>query len=264
MRNMKKLKAIAVLLAMALMCTACGGKDDVAGQISGLENQDSSVESQTGTIEATEEDEATDDSEATEEAGATEEEVADTPLSLGRIQGGVYTNEYVGMACELDSSWTFYTAEELQDLDSLVDEMVEGSTIGDAIQNLEQFMDMQAENVDELISMNVVYQKLNMQQRLAYAVATEDEIIEQTLAQKDLLVESYAQAGIMVEEMTKKTITFMGEERAALWTKSTMEGIDYYTLQIMNCKLGQYSVTITLASFVEDKTENMLELFYAL
>ena len=42
----------------------------------------------------------------------------------------------------------------------------------------------------------------------------------------------------------------------------SMEGVPYYTLQLFDYRLGQYSVTLTLASFVEDNTESLLDLFY--
>lgn len=251
MRNMKKLTMLAILLTITLMCSACGGKDDISGQISELEDQEVSENVQSEI------------NEAGDESDAAEEEEANTPLSLGRIQGGVYTNEYVGMACELDSSWEFYAAEELQDM-SYIKEAIEGSLVGEMTKDWDQFIDMQAENEEELTSINVLYQKMTAQQRLASMNINENKIVEDTVAQKDLLVESYAQAGVMVEEMAKKTVTFMGKERVALWTKATVEEIDYYTLQIFDTKAGEYIVTTTFASFIEDKTEDMLQLFYAL
>ena len=40
--------------------------------------------------------------------------------------------------------------------------------------------------------------------------------------------------------------------------------MNYYILQVFDFWLGQYSATITFASFVEDHTEDTLALFYAL
>ena len=37
-------------------------------------------------------------------------------VSLGRMEGGVYTNSYTGYGCTLDSNWVFQSAEELQEL----------------------------------------------------------------------------------------------------------------------------------------------------
>ena len=41
------------------------------------------------------------------------------------------------------------------------------------------------------------------------------------------------------------------------------QGVPYYTLQIMDYTVGQYGVTLTVSSFVEDKTQQLLDLFYA-
>lgn len=193
----------------------------------------------------------------------TEETVAEeNPVSLGRMEGGVYTNEYAGFGCSLDSTWEYYTAEELQALPGEAADLFEGSEFGDALQELQQIADMKAESVEELASINILYQKLGLQERLTYAMMTEEQIIDATLEQKDLLVETYAQGGIDVSEMTKETVTFLGEEHTALRTVAQTEGIDYYVLQVFDYHLGEYSVTLTLGSFVEDKTAELLELFY--
>ena len=51
--------------------------------------------------------------EPTTEAATEAVTPAETPVSMGRMEGGTYTNEYAGYACDLDSSWIFYGAEEL-------------------------------------------------------------------------------------------------------------------------------------------------------
>lgn len=192
------------------------------------------------------------------------EAVEESTLSLGRIQGGVYTNEYAGFACELDSTWEFYSAEELQDLPENIAELMEGTELGENIDSYEQIMDMQAECVNDLTGINVLYQKMDMQERLAYASLDEEQLMEYMLTQKDLLTESYAQTGIIVEEMSTKQVTFAGEERIGLLTKAKFQDIDYYIFQLFNHDLGQYSVTISFSSFVEDKTDEIIALFYAL
>ena len=63
--------------------------------------------------------------------------------------------------------------------------------------------------------------------------------------------------------MESVKVSFLGQERTALKTEYTMEGVPYYTLQLFDFDLGQYSITLTLASFVEDNTADLLDLFYA-
>lgn len=194
----------------------------------------------------------------------TNEVTEEATFSLGRIQGGVYTNEYAGFACELDSTWEFYSAEELQDLPENIAELMEGTELGEDIDQYVQIMDMQAECVNDLTGINVLYQKMSMQERLAYVSMDEKELMEYMLTQKDILAESYAQTGIIVEEMSTRTVTFAGEERVGLLTKAKVQDIDYYIFQLFNHDLDQYSVTITFSSFMDDKTEELLNLFYAL
>lgn len=235
---MKKMTRILAMLLALLLLTGCGAEpEEVGGQITPA--QDSTVP-----VEATE----VPDPEKT--------------AALGRLEGGVYTNSYTGYGCTLDENWTFYSAEELQELPENVAELMEGSELGDQTDFLQQITDMMAENVNDLTTINVLYQKLSMQERLAYMALNEEQIMDATLSQMDAMVDAYAQAGIMVDTMEKTTVTFLGEERTALLTSSTIEDIPYYTLQLFDYHLGQYSVTLTLASYVENQTAQLLELFY--
>lgn len=237
---MKKRMLTLLLLVLALLLAGCsGGEENVAGTVSQIPD----------TTEAP----------AETEAPAGEE----NELSLGRMEGGVYTNTYTGYGCTLDSAWTFYTAEELQELPANTAELFEDSEYLDSDKLLAQISDMAAENANDLTTINVLYQKLSMQERLAFAVLDESEEMEAILDQMDTMIASYAQAGITVETMEMKTVTFLGKERAALYTASNIEGIPYYTLQIFDYDLGEYAVTLTLASYMEDNTQSLLDLFYA-
>ena len=128
----------------------------------------------------------------------------------------------------------------------------------------QQIMDMKADNADALCTMNVLYTKLGLQERLVYLGMSDEEILEATLEQSDMMTESYAQVGILVDEMKKVTVNFLGEERVALWTSATTEGVPYYILQLFDYHVGRYAATLTVASYEEDNTEQMLDLFYQL
>lgn len=241
----KHVRFLALLLAAMLILAGCSGDaEDVGGQITPAEDATQANVAGTVVPETTAPD-------------------AESPVSLGRLEGGVYINEYAGYACELDANWQFYTAEELQELPENVAELLEGSELAESGNFLTQITDMMAENVNDMTTINVLYQKLGMQERLAYATLDEKAILELTLEQKDAMIDAYAQAGIAVNDMAMTTVTFLGEERTALLTSSTVQDVPYYTLQIFDFHLGQYSVTLTLASYVEDNTARLLELFYA-
>lgn len=228
---MKKFTAILLILLLLLMAGCSGGDENPAGTIE--------------TILPT-------------------EAPADEPsVSLGRMEGGVYTNPYAGYGCQLDAEWTFYTAEELQEIPENIGEIFADSDLIDADTYLNQITDMMAENVNDLTTINVLYTKMSMQERLLYAAMSDEAVLDTVLEQKDMMVDAYQQAGYQVESMEKVTVTFLGRECPALYTVMTVEGVSYYTLQLFDYQAGQYGVTLTLASFLEDKTAQLLELFYA-
>lgn len=243
---MKRIVASLLALTIALsLLSACGGKpEDVSGKI-----KPNTVEPSTpaGSIET-----------------AQPEEAQSPEVSLGRIEGGVYTNTYAGFGCELDSNWEFYTAEELQELPENLQELFADTEAGDVIDFSNQIVDMQADNLNDLTTINVGYQKLDAATRLMAATMSEEEIIDTTLLeQKDLIISSYAQAGIDVDSMEKVEVEFLGEKHFALYTKASVGDIPYYIVQLIDYHAGRYAVTTTFGSYVEDKTDSLLELFYA-
>ena len=239
---MKKITAILLALLLLLMTGCSGNSENPAGNVESLPA--ATQPDNSGTVET---------------APAAE----DTTVSLGRMEGGVYTNSYAGFGCQLDANWTFYTAEELQELPENVAEMFADSELMEGNAVPEQISDMMAENVNDLTTINVLYTKLSMQERLLYAAMSHEAALDTVMAQKDSLIATYEQAGYTVESMEIVTVTFLGEEYPALYSVMTIEGVSYYTLQLMNYKVGQYGVTLTLASFLEDNTGKLLELFYA-
>ena len=229
MKNMRWL--LALMLVLAVMLAGCGeSAEDVAGNVA--PNQ------------------------------AATEAAEENPVSLGRMDGGVYTNSYAGFGCTLDDSWTFYSAEELQALPENVNEVLKDTEIGDAMEGVEQITDMMAENMETFSSMNLLYQKMDAQTRLVYGMMSEESIADAMLAQSDTMIAAYAQAGMDVTSLEKVTVTFLGEERIALRTEGTMQDIPFYMVQVFDYNQGSYSITLTMTSYMEDKTADMLALFY--
>ena len=230
MKNMKWL--LALMLVLAVMLAGCAeSAEDVAGNVAPTQ-------------------------------AATEAAAEEKPVSLGRLEGGVYTNSYAGFGCTLDSSWTFYSAEELQELPENVNEVLKDTEIGDSLEGVEQITDMMAENTEMLCSMNVLYQKMDAQTRLVYAMMSDEAIADAMLTQSDTMIAAYAQAGMDVTSMEKVTVSFLGDERIALRTEGTMQDIPFYMVQLFDFDQGSYSITMTFTSYLEDKTADMLELFY--
>lgn len=253
----RKVTGLVMVLALAMAFAACGGKeaDDVSGKIiPAVSDENVKDDTDAAPAETVKDTDVTEATEAPEETGKT--------TSLGRVQGGVYVNEYMGVSCTLDSDWEFYTAEELQELPQNVEELFAGTEAEDFMSGLQSITDMSAENATELTTMNIMYQKMSMQERLAFAGMSNDDVVEAMVtSQKDLLIDTYAQAGINVHEMYKKTATFCGEECDVVYMVCDVNGVAYYGIQVFDYTLGDYAVTLTVTSFVEDKTEELLGLF---
>lgn len=266
---------LALMLALFMLMTGCGQdtKDSVSGSLAPSESEGLSIPSgtlsdKTKTSEPEPEAEPTPDAHENQESAAddSDTESADgqaTSVSMGTLIGGTYTNSYTGFGFTLDENWTIYPADQLQSLPEDLSELLMEGTDFEGVE-LDMFTDVLAENVEDLTTINVLYQKLDMQARLLYLTMSEEEIIDTMLEETyDYMVSAYANAGIIVESMERTTISFLGEERAALRTVASQSDVPYYTLQIFDYDLGQYSVTTTLASYVEDNTENLTELFFA-
>ena len=228
---MRKKRILVFALLLCLVLSGCGGKDTVSGTVT---------------------------------PSTTVPAVTEKPASLGRLEGGVYTNTYAGYGCELDANWVYYSAEELQALPENINELLADTDLADSMEDVFQIMDMKAENAQDLTTINVLYTKLGLEERLAYMVLSEEAIVDGVLTQKDALIAGYAQAGIEVTSMEKTQVTFLGETHYAVHTQAATQGVPYYILQVFDYTLGQYGVTLTLSSYVEDITQELLNLFYSL
>ena len=245
---MKRIISMLLALVLALSMTACGaaGSEAPKGEYKPAEQED------TLTDDAKPGDTLPDDTVPEE----------DNDFSLGTMQGGTYENAYVGYGCTLGPNWAYKTAEELQDISGLTKDIFEEGGVDTSAFN--QVLDMMAECTDPLASINIQYTALSAQERIAHRMAGEEGLVDGTLQQKDLLISTYAQAGIEVSAMEKVSVTFCGEERWAIHTTASIQGMPYYILQLFDTNIGPYYVTLTLGAFAEDTTPQLLELFYSL
>ena len=250
---MKKLISVLLALALAFSVTACGlgSADAPKGEYKPAE-QEQTQSADTKTEDTETEDTLPDDTRPEE----------DNDFSLGTMQGGTYENTYVGYGCTLGENWTYKTAEELQDISGLTKDIFEDGGVD--VSGFNSVMDMMAECTDPLASININYTALSAEERIAHRLAGEEGLVDGTLQQKDMLISTYAQAGIEVSAMEKVSVTFCGEQRWAIRTTASIQGIPYYILQLFDTNIGPYYVTLTLGAFVEDTTPQLLELFYSL
>lgn len=261
---MKKLFVLCMVICMVTgMLAGCFESQDVSGNVSALDKENESTAAGTE-ADATEEPTAEVTEAPTAEATAEETQAPEqeNQIGFGRMEGGVYTNTYAGFGCTLDENWSFYSATELQELPENTKELFENTEMGEISEKYSNVYDMMAENTTDLTSMNVVYTKVGFQERLAFLTMSEEEMIDSVMGNYDILVEAYTQAGFENIKIEKVRVTFLGQEHVAVKTSATVQGIDYYILQVADYTRGSYGVTLTVASFVENVTEELLALFY--
>lgn len=235
---MKTLKTLALLLSLVLLLAACGKTEPAA--------PDTAVPG-TGA-----------DTPAVPEAPAEPEVPA---LTLGKLDGLVYTNDYCGFTLTLDDAWTVLPADQAQDLGGLVVENMEGTALEETIKKLPQFFDLMASRAADLSGINVIYQTVAEAEKILYANMTEEGIVDATLAASAVLQESYAQMGMTNVAMEKVQIEFLGETRTAMKTSADMYGMKYYVLQLFHYYGGDQMVILTLSAYNTDVTGDNLKLF---
>ena len=254
----KKALVLATSIAMLMGCAACGksSMDIIEEQMAAMESGGDSSEGNDTVSNSYEILEEMMKSTPTPTLKPVKKETA-----VGKMENGVYTNSYLGLQCTFDSDWVFYSAAELQEITGAAMELLEESSVAEYLEDMEYFMDMKAENVDDLTTVNVTYTKMSKQDRERYAELTEKEIVERTLASIDAVADSYAQAGMTIKSKEARTIYFLGESRTAQYMYSDYMGTPYYTLQIYDYHTGDYATVVTLASYGQDKTMELLNLF---
>lgn len=259
MRKGLKVTAVALVLVAALGCTACGkSKEDYFAE---------RMEAMGGSLNLSEDDENSQqvkdlmDGLAEDFANQKVEEKQKKEVSFGTWTGKTYTNKYLGLTANFDSDWTVYSAAELQQLTGETIDALSDSAIGGYLQKMDVVKDMLVENMGDLTTVNITYTKMSKSEQENYAKKTEREIVQSTIDGVGLLRDAYAQMGMTLKLTTAKDVFFLGETRTAQYMYLDYMGTPYYVLQIYDYHTGDYATAITVASFNQDKTLELLNLF---
>ena len=163
----------------------------------------------------------------------------ETEFQSGRVEGGTYTNEFLSVACQLGDEWTYLTDEEIAQLNG---------EIGESLTD---------EELSEMFSINVIFEDMGV---LYGAALDEDAYINLVMP---TLEDALMQAGMSDIQVEAGSMEFAGADHSTLRVTSTISEIPVYELMVC-VKEGNYMGVITLASYLEDTTEEMAALFTAL
>lgn len=181
---------------------------------------------------------------------------AGTP-ELGSVNGGTYTNEFAGIGCTLDETWTFYTEAQIAEINGFLTEGTSDEEMRQLMEENQSVYDMYASSTDGLMTMNVVFQNMGL---LFGTTMSAQDYVELSAEQLPDAMGTYG-----FEDVTASVTTaeFAGAECPAIAITATVQDTPMYELLVC-MKEGNYIYCVTLCSYTEDVTAQMAALFYTL
>lgn len=221
---MKKIIAVLLAILMIVSLSACGKtptEDDVRGEQTENESapQNSEVE-----------------------------------FSLGTVEGPVYENRFIGLGFRLKEGWTFYSDEQIKELNNLAAE-VAGEDYVELLKDSALVYDMYATSSDQMSNVNVNLEKVNALQLAAINLATNFENSFPTLEQ------SFSNMGYTNISHEVGTITIDNKEFTSLSVTGEINGVKMYQKHIA-VKCYGYLANIAVTTFNEDTTDDIYADFY--
>lgn len=178
------------------------------------------------------------------------------PLRHGSVVGGTYTNETIGIGCDLDSSWTYMTDEEIAEINGIAQDIFDEADLD--LSEGDRFTDMYAMTNEGLVTINVQIERLGV---TSGAGLSEDVIAENIPL--DEIVSMLESAGYSSIDCEMRTVDFADGTHYSIHIAGQFQGADIYQ-QMVYVKQGVYMATTTFTSYFEDTTDQLMEAFYSL
>lgn len=255
---MKKLLTM-MLCGMTILslaaCSKAPAEDEVRGeQITNEAPADKDVSEENTSDEATAgNEEATGTDEEVTEAG-TEAESEEESFSMGKSEGLVYENAFIGLGCTLEEGWSFYTDEQIMQLNNYTAEIA-GEDYEEMLENAQIIYDMFAVDGDQMNNINVNLEKID--NRLLMSVNVEDVFAQNLPMLEDL----FNSMGYMNVQSELITVTIDGEDFTGINLSGEINGLGVYQKSI-GVKCNGYLATITITTYEENTTDAILANFY--
>lgn len=230
---MKKAFCLLLALVMVLGLAACGSEPESPSRVETAPAQ-LSAEALT---------------EATTEASAEKDEHL-----LGVFDGSTYVNEFLGIQCQLDENWTIATDEELGQLSGLTADAITDEAIAEQLRNSGIAYALYATADEGLVTMNIVFENLGL---LYGTVLDEETYASLSVEQLATALESTGLENVTAETTT---VSFAGADHAAIMVHASVSGVDFYE-QLVCMKVKSYIAVVTVGSFQEDITSDLLAMY---
>ena len=185
------------------------------------------------------------------------EAAAEEAFRPGEMNGGVYTNEFLGIGCTLDSNWTYLTDEEIAELNRSTTEQLSDEEMRAAMEDA-SLQDMFAQADGGLVNINITIENLGVLHGTAMDEARFLEILRPTV---ETAFTDIGMTGLVMEASTE---TFVGESHAVMNISGTLEADVPFYQKVVLIKRGTYMASVSIGSAMENITADIAALFYKL
>ena len=155
--------------------------------------------------------------------------------------------------CQLSDDWTYYTDEQLAELSGVVAESSE--EMQKAMEDGKSTYDMFASAMEGLVTINVVYEDLGA---LYGKLLDEAGYLEIAVPK---LEDALASMGLSNVKVEQTPVQFAGLVREGAVISGEMDGVPMYETLVCIKQEG-YMCCVTMCSWTEDITADLVELFY--
>lgn len=176
-------------------------------------------------------------------------------LCRGTVEDNTYTSEFLHVTLTLDDSWQIADDEAMAELSGLVADSFSDESVKNQLEKGGVVYDLYAMRSDGA-SLNIAIQKLGLANG---AMMTEDAFAEANMKQ---LPDVLASSSIKVIDIQKSTFPFAGTEHVSLILTGSVQDVPLYETMVV-VKTGSYVSLITAATFQNDGTAELLDLFQA-
>lgn len=237
---MKKVFALILAALMLLSMSACGKKTTA------VSNSTLPLVTETPT-----EAPAATPSETPAEAPA---DTGTASPSLGTYDNFIYTNEFLGIRCELNENWIVADSTQLAEIIGAASDMITDEELAQIIADSGSSMVFYASADEGLVSMNIVTENLGV---LYGTVLDEESYLNLAMASVPQALESIGLTDVTMELVT---LNYLGTENVAVQVHGLFQGMDFYET-IVPRKVGNYMALLTIASYYENIGQDLLENF---
>jgi len=188
-------------------------------------------------------------------------EPVEETYEIGSTDGGIYTNDFVGIGCELDENWTFFDEKQLSELNGVLVDALDDKELAEqytkSMESGKTIYDMCTGTNDGLALINVVIENLGV---IYGTTLDESGYVDLSM---DTLKKTFDSVGMINTTIEKTSVDFAGATRSAFEVYGEKDGISVYEKGIC-IKKGNYMAVITLCSYTKDITDDLAKLFYSL